>query len=143
MIFKECEICGKSFESSRNKRTCSDRCSNELARLKRRRYYENHKEEQMERCRKWREKNPEYYKEYQHKYAVERWNKCKHDKTEDTWRSKYLKSDRLTRLSMMELALHEHNIASYNYGYLSFIYDTEEYKKLEEKVFEAKEKLCV
>lgn len=47
---RKCQVCGKYFEAhNRNKKTCSDECSKEL----RRRY-----------SKSWREKHPEYMRNY-------------------------------------------------------------------------------
>jgi len=145
---KTCEICGATFECGRNKKTCSKKCSDELARRKHLAYYHEHKAECDARNKKWREDNKERYREYQHNYNVARWardkaNKVPKPKKVITWSDIYNKADRLTKLSMLSLALTEHNLGTVNYGYLSFIYGTDEYKRLEDKVFKAKEELVV
>lgn len=56
------------------------------------------------------------------------------------WIQAYNEADRLTQIAMLSHALWVHKIASYNYGYLSYLYSFKylEYKELLDKVLKIK-----
>ena len=142
-MLKQCAWCDGTFEALRNKKTCCPECQKKYKQKKEREYYHEHKEQMQANNKRWHDEHKEQVAEYQREYAKKRWARIKLDRArqikETPWKDKYEKADRVTKLSMMSLALTEHNIATMNYGYLSFIYGTEEYKRLEEKVYKAKE----
>lgn len=144
-MIKCCEVCGNTFECYRNKKTCSPECGHKLKLIRQKNYYLDHKEECNNRNKRWIENNRERYLEYQHNYAKTRWikgKKCVADRNKKpSWVTKYNKADRLTKINMLSVALMEHNLGSTSYGYLSFIYGTDEYCRLEDKVFKVKTEL--
>ncbi len=54
------------------------------------------------------------------------------------WVKTYKAADRLTKIAMLSRSLWANKIASYNYGYLSYLYSDKyvEYYKLERKAIE-------
>lgn len=59
------------------------------------------------------------------------------------WFKAYHNGDRLTQIAMLSHALWVHHVASYNYGYLSYLYDYKwiEYKSLLDKVNKIKREI--
>jgi predicted nucleic acid-binding Zn ribbon protein len=57
-----CAACGNSFETRMNMKVCSRECSAQMERMRAREKYWRNPEQNREKCKKWRAKDPESYR---------------------------------------------------------------------------------
>lgn len=140
---KICVVCGKEFTTDvKNQVTCSHACR-----------YERKKQISNE----YRKAHPEKMREYQRRATSKKLEEIKKPKSDiknlavtqravkaldddPKWIKNYCEGDRLTKISMLAIALVDYQIALITYGKLSTLWNTDQYDKWEKQVFRLKRK---
>jgi hypothetical protein len=122
-------VCGKPFKGKGI--TCSLECSTIRKQQVAKKYREEHKEK-IAKYQKAKSKE-----RYMTSFEIKKQPKPKAEDPE--WIVKYLKADRLTQISMLAVALTDLGTLM-NYGKLSSMWDTDEYRAFEKQVFREKRK---
>lgn len=132
---KHCIVCNKLF--SGRGLCCSPECSFIRKQQAGKKYREEHKEE-IAKYQKLKAK--ERYMTSFSDYKIEPKNPSPKPKAKDPeWITNYLKADRLTKISMLAIALTDLGILM-SYGKLSPLWGTEKYSRYEQQVFREKRK---
>ena len=130
MKIKNCVVCGKEFDGRGI--CCSPECSFKY---------------KQEYAKKYKEEHREEIAKYQRQKSRERYMPSLNDvpkkspkpKAKDPeWILQYLQADRLTKISMLAIALTDYQIQLMTYGQLSTLWGTAKYDDFERQVFKRK-----
>ena len=136
-----CVVCGKEFNPKRTAITCSEECRVKRRQERVRNYYREHADEIKSYQREYEQAKRE--KEEQKKQAHKREEKLhilKANKDDPQWIKNYCSADRLTKVSMLAIALTDYQIQLMTYGKLSQLWLTDQYLAWEKQVFKLKRK---
>ena len=149
---KICIVCGLSFSTARkNQVCCSPACKHEHKKQTSAKYIQDHPEKAKEYQKKQNEERKqqraeiaaEKAKDTKPRVVSEREFKAMQTKVNDNdpeWIKQYAAADRLTRISMLAIALTDSRIELMTYGKLSTFWETDQYHKWEQQVFNVKRK---